>query len=145
MSTKQQKLRHGKNSLSEAIITEDVAYLPSSSLRDRLGCKLRPEKRAIKEKAPRRVPRPRYRNRRDPFHTLNDDGVNMIIALLPARDTEILRRVSKLWKASSEYHCGKSALLRFFPWAAAKANKCETEETANLLFRRCCRYKYDTC
>ena len=124
---------------------EDSAYVPPSSLRDESGEKLRPEKRVSKGRVSRRVPRPRNENLRDPFHTLGDDEVHLIITLLPARDTETLRRVSKLWKASSEYHCGKSALVRRFPWAAAKANRCETREAANLQFRRCCAYNYDTC
>ena len=142
MSAKRQKLRHRKTPLSETFLAEDSAYVPPSSLRDDFGKKLRPEKRAPKETAPRRVKRPRTRNPRDPFHMFSDDEVHLIIALLPARDTETLRRVSKLWKASSEYHCGKSALVRHFPWAAAKAARFETREAANLQFRRCRRYKY---
>ena len=144
MSAKRQKLSHRNISLSESFLVEDSAYVPSSSLKDDFGRKLQPEKRVPKEKAPRRVPRPQKRNLRDPFHTLGDDEVHLIIALLPEGDTETLRRVSKLWKASSEYHCGKGALMRHFPWATAKANRCETREAANLQFRRCCTYNYDT-
>lgn len=119
--------------------------MPLQSLRDDFRGKLRLQKRAPKEKRPRRVLRPRNGNLQDPFYTLNDDEVHLIIALLPARDTETLRRVSKLWKASSEYHCGKAALMRYFPWAAEKANRCETREAANLQFKRCCTYNPDTC
>lgn len=141
MSAKRQKLRHQKIPLSETFLTEDTAYVPPSSLRFDLKERLRPHKRAPKETPPRRVFRPLNENQRDPFHTLSDDEVHLIIALLPAGDTETLRRVSKLWKASSEYHCGKAALVRHFPWAAEKANRCETREAANLQFRRCLHYQ----
>ena len=140
MSAKRQKLRHRKTPLSETFLVEDTPYVPPASLRDAFWWNTPPEKRAPKEKAPRKVSRPRKQNLRDPFHTLSDDEVSLIIALLPVRDTETLRRVSKLWKASSEYHCGKSALLKHFPWAIAKAEKCETREAANLQFRRCRSY-----
>lgn len=139
MPAKRQKLSHRANPLSEAFLAEDAAYVPPSSLRNEFGGKLRPQKRRLKERAPRKVPRPLIHNLRDPLHTLHDDVVHLVIALLPRRDTETLRRVSKLWKASSEYHCGKSALVRHFPWAAAKADGCETREAANLQFRRCCQ------
>ena len=86
-----------------------------------------------KKKAPRRLPGPQKRVLRDPFHVFNDGEVHVIIALLPARDTETPRLVSKLWKANSEYHCGKSALVRHFSWAAAKADRCKTSEAVYLL------------
>ena len=141
MPAKRQKLRHRHVPLSEAFSVEDTPYVPPSNLTEHLGMKLQTERRMPKEVAPTRIPRPKKRNSRDPFHALNDDAVHLIIELLPARDTEIMRRVSKLWKASSEYRCGKSALVRHFPWAAPKAERCETNEAANLLFRRCCKYR----
>ena len=79
----------------------------------------------------------------DPFYVLGDHEVRKIITLLEARDTEILRRVSRLWKASAEYHCAKSLLLQNFPWMATKLSQSATRDEWNLLFRRCC--KFQTC
>ena len=144
MSAKRQKLEHRNVPLSETFLTEDTPYVPPATLRNGWWWKAEQKagqgKRAPKEKGPRIVPRPQEHNLRDPFHTLSDDEVSLIIALLPAKDTETLRRVSKLWKRSSEYHCGKSALLKYFPWAIAKADRCETRGAANLQFRRCRMY-----
>ena len=92
-------------------MVEDTPYKPPPD----------PENRPAAQKAAglvhkrRAVPRPKKKNLRDPFHILNDDDVYLIMTHLPARDTETLRRVSKLWKASSEFHCGKSALREHFP------------------------------
>ena len=77
----------------------------------------------------------------DPFHVLGDHEVRHIINLLEARDTETLRRVSRLWKASAEYHCERSLLLQHFPWMAPKISQSTTREELNLLFRRCCEYQ----
>lgn len=75
----------------------------------------------------------------DPFHVLGDHEVREIITHLGARDTETLRRVSRLWKASAEYHCERSLLLQHFPWMAIKISQRTTKEEVNLLFRRCCK------
>ena len=82
-------------------------------------------------------------SRKDPFHVLGDHEVRDIISYLEARDTETLRRVSTLWKASSEYHCERSVLLQHFPWMATEISESTTREEMNLLFRRCC--KHQTC
>lgn len=74
---------------------------------------------------------------RDPFHVLGDHEVELIISHLDAKDTETLRRVSTLWRASSEYHCGRNMLLQHFPGMESKALNCQTREEMNLLFRRC--------
>ena len=148
MSAKRQKLEHRNAPLSDTFFTQDTPYIPPTSLRGGLWCKVEQQaeqgKKASKEKGPRIVPRPQEHNPRDPFHTLGDDEVSLIIALLPARDTETLRRVSKLWKRSSEYHCANAALLKHFPWAIAKADSYETREEANLQFRRCRMYDSTT-
>ncbi len=121
------KKQKQKSLLAKAFTEEDTPYLPPTSLRS--GSKDAPSKARI-------VPRSAKKNKRDPFHVLNDDEVHQIITLLPARDTETLRRVCKLWKASSEYHCGKLALLKHFPWVASKADRFISREEANLQFRR---------
>lgn len=119
--------------LAQAFTVEDTPYLPSSRLlRSTINHEPKPKSTV------RKVPRSAKANGRDPFHVLNDDEVGLIITLLSARDTETLRRVSKLWKTSSEYHCGKRALLEHFPWAASKVNKFASREEANLQFRRYC-------
>ena len=112
---------------TKACTVEDTLYLPPPSLRS--------DSKDVSSRA-RVVPRSAEKNKRDPFHMLNDDEVHQIIALLPARETETLRRVSKLWKASSEYHCGKHSLLKHFPRAVSKADKSISREEANLQFRR---------
>lgn len=80
-------------------------------------------------------------NRRDPFNVLKDDAVFLVIDRLSARETEILRRVSKLWKASSEAHCGRNALRKHFPLVAAKTEGCGSRVEENLRFRRHCTYE----
>ena len=89
------------------------------------------------------VPRPTKKNQNlhDPLNVLDDDIVFLIIDQLSARDTEILRRVSKLWKATSEAHCGRNALQKHFPLAAAKIEGYGSREEENLRFRRHCTYE----
>lgn len=97
---------------------------------------------SIKFKKPRNIiPRPDKRNLRDPFHILDDDVVYLIVDQLSVKDTEMLRRVSKLWKASSEAHCGRNALQKHFPTVAAKLGKPGPREEENLRFRRCCKWR----
>lgn len=128
------KKQQQKTSLAKAFTVEDTPYLPSSSSLRSAASRI-PKPKPVSRIVPR-PPRSAKKHLRDPFHVLNDDEVRLIITLLPARDTETLRRVSKLWKASSEFHCGKSALLEYFPWAASKVNKFISWEEANLQFRR---------
>lgn len=78
-------------------------------------------------------------NRRDPFDMLDDGIVHMIISQLSACETEVLRRVSKLWKVSSESHCGRSALLQHFPDAGVNLAGPGSVEEENLRFRRYCK------
>ena len=82
------------------------------------------------------VERPANLNSKDPFEYLGDDEVGSIISFLPASDTETLRRVSKLWKASSEFHSSGAALQRHFGHLGEKADSYPTRESANLAFRR---------
>ena len=96
---------------------------------------------ALKRKAPSTRPkstveRPANLNSKDPFEYLGDDEVESIISLLPASDTETLRRVSRLWKASSEFHNSGAALRRHFGHFGEKADCYPTRESANLAFRR---------
>ncbi|MCJ1402895.1 hypothetical protein MMC11_006116 [Xylographa trunciseda] len=72
----------------------------------------------------------------DPFKYLGDDEIKLIIIFLPARDTETLRRVSKLWKACSEFHNGGEALVRHFGHVGVTPRTFDTPEEANLAFRR---------
>ena len=78
--------------------------------------------------------------KKDPMQVLNDDMIATIIYLLAPADTEIMRRVSKLWKATSEHHCGNGLLLRHFP--SATYDNSLSREQANLAYRR--RSKYYT-
>lgn len=89
------------------------------------------------------VPRPdsETKNLRDPFSVLDDDAVFLIIDQVSPRDTETLRRVSKLWKASSEAHCGRNALMKHFPLAAANLEERGSRAEENLRFRRHCTYE----
>lgn len=47
--------------------------------------------------------------RKDPFDVLDEDVVALIIRELPRVAMEMLRRVSTLWKQTSEYHNGNMA------------------------------------
>ena len=96
---------------------------------------------ALKRKAPSTRPmstveRPANLNSKDPFEYLGDDEVELIISFLSASQTETLRRVSKLWKASSEFHNSGAALQRHFGHVGEKADSYPTRESANLTFRR---------
>ena len=136
---KPRKKQQQTTPLARTFTVKDTPYHPSRSvLRYTAGTVPKPKPVLKPKPTVRKVPRSAKKNRRDPFHVLNDDEVRLIITLLPARDTETLRRVSKLWKASSESHCGKSALLKHFPWAASKVDKFVSREEANLQFRRYC-------
>ena len=79
-------------------------------------------------------------NPRDPFAVFDAGIAYMIVSQLSAVDTESLRRVSKVWKAASEAHCGRLALLRHFPEAAVhvRDEAPGSAEEENLRFRRYC-------
>lgn len=74
----------------------------------------------------------------DPFQRLSSVEVGLIIGFLPVESTHTLRLVSKLWKASSEYHNATLAIRRHFPSSALAKENYETREEANLQFRRLC-------
>ena len=83
------------------------------------------------------VCRPKARNAKDPFEWLGDDEVAIIMSWLPAATTEILRRVSKLWKATSEYHNGNEALRRYYSHIEkGTSRRYASRQEANLGFRR---------
>ena len=96
---------------------------------------------ALKRKAPSTPPkstieRPANLYSKDPFEYLGDDEIGLVISFLPAPDTETLRRVSRLWKASSELHNSGVALQRHFGHFGETADCYPTRESANLAFRR---------
>ena len=73
---------------------------------------------------------------KDPLAYLNDDVVDIIFSFLPANTTEILRRVSKLWKAASERLNGARAFLAHFPNYKVDIEGIDDPVEANLRFRR---------
>lgn len=119
------KRKRKRSSLDYASPTDEKDYRPANSQ----TCPAKKLKKAVI------VPR-QNENRRDPFNVLDDDAVFLVIEQLSARETEILRRVSRLWKASSEAHCGRNALKKHFPLAAAKRQGCGSRVEENLHFRR---------
>jgi hypothetical protein len=74
----------------------------------------------------------------DPFECLGDVEVGIIISLLPDRDLETLRRVSRLWKRYSEYFNKYSAIKERFSWANEAVYQAGGSNFANLQFRRHC-------
>ena len=87
------------------------------------------------------VAAPQPFNPSDPFDFFGADIVRIIITELDATDTETLRRVSKSWKAISEFYCGRTFLRQHFPEAAASLSENEigSVEEENLRFRRHCK------
>ena len=87
------------------------------------------------------VRRPKNKNAKDPFEYLADDVVGIIVSFLPVQVTEVLRRVSKFWKATSEYHNDSRAIRRHFGYLGEGSKSFDSREEANLHFRRlraCC-------
>lgn len=124
------KKRSKRLSSSNPLMKEDKDYRPPHN----------PQTRSRLPKRPKfSIPRPAQKNLRDPFMVLDDDMVFMIIDQLSSRETEILRRVSKFWKANSEVHCGRNALQKFFPQAASNAGEHLSRAEENLRFRRHCK------
>ena len=74
--------------------------------------------------------------KKDPMQVLHYDVIALIIFALDPADTETMRRVSKLWKAVSERHCGNGLLLKHFPSACSIYNNNLSREQANLVYRR---------
>ena len=87
-------------------------------------------------RATSKIERPVDQNSKDPFDYLGDDEVGIIISFLSAFEMEKLRRVSKLWKASSEFHNAGEALQRHFGHIGERAADYPTTEAASLAFRR---------
>ncbi len=79
----------------------------------------------------------------DPFRVLPDNVVGLIVQELPAVDTETIRRVSKTWKATSEFFNANLALRTHFPMATTKMLVAPNEP--NLEFRRLCKYNPSPC
>lgn len=122
--------RSKRFSSSNPQLKEDKDYRPSHN----------PQTRSRLPKGPKiLIPRPAKKNLRDPFMVLDDDMIFIIIDQLSSRETEILRRVSKFWKANSEVHCGRNALQKFFPLAASNAGEHLSRVEENLRFRRHCK------
>lgn len=133
------KRRARKPSLDYTSKQDEKDYRPSHKL---MGFFYQTKKQRgnVNEPDKNTVHRPDKKSLRDPFRALAADIVFLIIHHLPARDTEILRRVSKLWKESSEAHCGRNALQKHFPLFSARADSRGSWEEENLRFRRCCKY-----
>ena len=119
--------------LAQAFLRKDYGFRPPSGLREHMSGPA-PAKNISRKK----LIYPVNPNGRDPFQHLNDDEIQQIICYLSAKDTEIMRRVSKFWKATSEYHCGKSVLLQHLPWAASHDLNSWSNEEINLYYRRQC-------
>lgn len=119
--------------LERAFLVDDHVYRPPPSLRllSAQGELATPRRRRVVI-----LPRPASSNGRDPFQHLGDDEVFLIISLLPRKESETIRRVSKFWKATSEYHCGKGILLQNLPWAATQDLDDLPKEAVNLRYRR---------
>ena len=77
---------------------------------------------------------------RDPFQYLDDVVISCIIEHLSLKDTETIRRVSKYWKATSEFCCGRSLFQQHFSHPEPMVDRCTTREASNLLFRRTRKY-----
>lgn len=92
------------------------------------------------------VSAPQTINPSDPFDFFHGDIAYRIISELDAADTELLRRVSKLWKATSEFCCRRTLLSQHFPEAAASLSENEmgSDEEENLRFRRHCKFLTQT-
>lgn len=135
-STGAKKKQRTNVALAQAFVHEDYGFRPPPGLRDHMSG---PVPRSAKKTSPRKLIRPANRNGRDPFQHLNDDVIRPIICYLNPKDTETMRRVSKFWKATSEHYCGKSMLLRYFPWAATCDIDTLSSEEINLYYRRQCK------
>ncbi|MCJ1368321.1 hypothetical protein MMC16_007463 [Acarospora aff. strigata] len=72
----------------------------------------------------------------DPFHRLSTHEVALIFDFLPVEATHTARLVSKLWKASSEFHNTSRAIRRHFPESRSASATYDTWDEANVQFRR---------
>ena len=78
------------------------------------------------------------RNKRDPLEYLGGDEVALIISFLTPTETEVVRRVSRLWKAASECHNTGEALRRHYGNFGNMTDGPLDRRAANLRFRRRC-------
>ena len=146
MSTRDQKPKRKKTKRSsiQDCIERDSPYraphnrhlTPEESDSDVAGSLRRNQKHRKPNLKKSAVQRPRNKNAKDPFDCLNDDVVGIIISLLPVQATETLRRVSKLWKATSEYHNDTQAIRRHFSHIGEGLKSFASREEVNLHFRR---------
>ena len=130
-SAKKKKQTHV--ALAQAFLLKDYGFRAPSGLRQ---CMSGPA--PTRNVSSKKLICPANPNGRDPFQHLNDDEIQQIIGYLQPKDTEILRRVSKFWKATSEFHCGKSVLLQHLPWAASHDLDSWSNGEINLYYRRHC-------
>lgn len=108
--------------------------------------KMTPKPRSSQKPAMAKYHATRYKIRTrkdDPFRVLPDNVVGLIVQELPAVDTETIRRVSKTWKATSEFFNANLALRTHFPMATTKRLVAPNEP--NLEFRRLCKYNPSPC
>ena len=93
---------------------------------------------------------PTKSNPQDLFQKLSHDEVFLILSYLEPADFEALRRTSKLWKATSELHCGRTFLLKHFPSTplpsitlkdglSKRDADAQYHGACNLLYRRACK------
>ena len=123
------KKRKSHVPLSKAFLRKDYGFPPPVSQRE-------PE-RGPSTRLPLRTSNVRHNTHGlDPFKYLGDDEIYIIISNLSARDTETLRRVSQLWKATSEYHCSQSILTQKLPWASTQNLMELSKNETNLHYRR---------
>ena len=113
-------------------LSEDSSYVPPKSLVSKS------DKRKYRSKC--KSSRSPSTCGRDPFQYLDDVVVSCIIEHLSPEDTETIRRVSKYWKATSEFCCGRSLFQQHFSHPEPMVNRCTTREASNLLFRRTRKY-----
>ena len=74
--------------------------------------------------------------KKDPMKVLNADVIALIFSALAPADTESMRRVSRIWKAVSEYHCVAGLLREHFPSAHSIPDNNLSGEDANMAYRR---------
>lgn len=87
-----------------------------------------------------RVANPHLKKKRDPLRVVDDDVFALINSHFSATDTELLRRVSHQFKAASEHYNKIAAIRQHFPWATFTPAEVDTDQKANLTFRRNCEF-----
>ena len=77
-------------------------------------------------------------SKHDPLEYLGGDEVALIISFLTPIETEVIRRVSRPWKAASECHNTGEALRRHYGNFGETTDGLLDRGAANLRFRRRC-------